>query len=55
MHENLITIILVAIVLGMDAFSLSLGMGLRGVTQEIRSQIYQYCYCFTYTLCPLLV
>lgn len=38
MHENLITIILVAIVLGMDAFSLSLGMGLRGVTRRYEAK-----------------
>ncbi|NLB88123.1 MAG: manganese efflux pump [Syntrophomonadaceae bacterium] len=38
MHENLITIILVAIVLGMDSFSLSLGMGLRGVTKRFEAK-----------------
>jgi len=34
MFEQLFTIILVAIVLGLDAFSLSMGMGIRGVTRK---------------------
>lgn len=34
MYEQLVTIILVAIVLGADAFSLSLGMGIRGVSRS---------------------
>ncbi len=34
MLEQLITIILVAIVLGLDAFSLSLGIGLRGISRK---------------------
>ncbi len=34
MFEQLFTIILVAIVLGLDAFSLSMGMGIRGVTRQ---------------------
>ncbi|MDD3853257.1 MAG: manganese efflux pump [Syntrophomonadaceae bacterium] len=34
MYEQLITIILVALVLGLDAFSLSMGMGLKGVTRD---------------------
>lgn len=34
MYDQLITIILVAIVLGADAFSLSMGMGLRGVSRS---------------------
>lgn len=38
MHGELLTVLLVAIVLGADAFSLSMGMGLRGVSRryEIR-------------------
>ncbi|MGI5920591.1 MAG: manganese efflux pump MntP family protein [Syntrophomonadaceae bacterium] len=38
MYEQIITIVLVAIVLGADAFSLSLGMGIKGVSRsyEIR-------------------
>ncbi len=34
MIEQYITIILVAVVLGLDAFSLSMGMGLKGVTRD---------------------
>ncbi|MBO8157969.1 manganese efflux pump [Thermosyntropha sp.] len=34
MSEQLITVILVAVVLGMDAFSLSMGMGLNGVSRK---------------------
>lgn len=34
MLEQYITIILVAVVLGLDAFSLSMGMGLKGVTRS---------------------
>ncbi len=34
MIEIWLTLILVAIVLGMDAFSLAMGMGLRGVTRD---------------------
>ncbi|NLB52705.1 MAG: manganese efflux pump [Syntrophomonadaceae bacterium] len=34
MLEQLITIILVAIVLGLDAFSLSLGIGLKGISTK---------------------
>ncbi|MEN6460202.1 MAG: manganese efflux pump [Syntrophomonas sp.] len=34
MYDQLITIILVAIVLGADAFSLSLGMGIKGVSRS---------------------
>ncbi|MGS0745479.1 manganese efflux pump MntP [Syntrophomonas erecta subsp. sporosyntropha] len=34
MLEQYLTIVLVAIVLGLDAFSLSMGMGLRGVTSS---------------------
>lgn len=33
MYEQLLTIVLVAIVLGLDAFSLSMGMGLKGVSR----------------------
>ncbi|HOB11530.1 MAG TPA: manganese efflux pump [Syntrophomonadaceae bacterium] len=38
MIEQYITIILVAIVLGLDAFSLSLGMGLKGVTRSFETK-----------------
>ena len=34
MVEQYTTIILVAVVLGLDAFSLSMGMGLKGVTRR---------------------
>ena len=34
MIEQYITIILVAVVLGLDAFSLSMGMGLKGVARD---------------------
>lgn len=34
MYDQLLTIILVAIVLGADAFSLSLGMGIKGVSRS---------------------
>ncbi len=34
MYEQMATILLVAVVLGMDAFSLSMGMGLQGVTRK---------------------
>lgn len=34
MFEQYITIVLVAVVLGLDAFSLSMGMGLKGVTRN---------------------
>ncbi|QGU00719.1 hypothetical protein SYNTR_2125 [Candidatus Syntrophocurvum alkaliphilum] len=34
MHEQLVTIIIIAVILGADAFSLSLGMGLKGVTRS---------------------
>lgn len=38
MYEQLTTIVLVAVVLGMDAFSLSLGMGLQGVTRKYEAK-----------------
>lgn len=34
MYEQLISIILISIILGLDAFSLSLGMGLKGVSRK---------------------
>lgn len=34
MHEQVITIILIALVLGADAFSLAMGMGLRGTNKK---------------------
>lgn len=33
-YEQLLTIIIVALILGMDAFSLAIGMGLRGVSRR---------------------
>lgn len=38
MIEQYLTIILVAVVLGLDAFSLSLGMGLKGVTRSFETK-----------------
>lgn len=38
MYEQIATIILVAVVLGMDAFSLSLCMGLQGVTRKYEAK-----------------
>ncbi len=38
MYEQIVTIILVAVVLGMDAFSLSLCMGLQGVTRKYEAK-----------------
>lgn len=53
MYEQLITVILVALVLGLDAFSLSLGMGLKGVTRgyEIR---FVFTVAFLHIFMPLI-
>ena len=50
MYEQLITIILVALVLGLDAFSLSMGMGLKGVSRG-----YEIRFAFTVALLHIIM
>lgn len=53
MHGQLLTVILVAIVLGADAFSLSLGMGIKGVSQRYEKRFSALVAVF-HVLMPLL-
>jgi putative Mn2+ efflux pump MntP len=50
MYEQLINIILISIVLGLDAFSLSLGMGLKGVSRD-----YEFRFALTVGLLHILM
>lgn len=53
MYEQITTIVLVAIVLGMDAFSLSLGMGLQGVTRKYEAKFIAIV-AFLHVIMPLI-
>ncbi len=53
MHEKYLTVVLVAIVLGADAFSLSMGMGIQGVSSRFERRFAALVAVF-HVLMPLL-